>query len=233
MKIKRLVLFTAAILLCSCSSNPLKGSASIDWVDFVKLNGNSYTGSWESVMKNPEQVTTEVLGEVKFKVSDVVTNPDYKTKDGDAAFLEKGTKLYRVEGFKSNEVIAAINKKRIGGFHLYVEDGFSKNVTQHYKDVIKNNVERVELYHQDDVIPYKTLANDEKKRFIHLLESGKNTKDYIPQNKDGDPEYYKVVFYTDKPFAFVFSLVDDGVNVFFSPWETRIVDIEIRTLLQP
>ncbi|KGE16903.1 hypothetical protein [Paenibacillus wynnii] len=230
MKIKMLILLTVAILLSGCS---MRGSSAIDWVDFVKLNGNSYSGSWESVIKNPNLVTREIVGEVKFKVSDVVTNPDYRTKDGDAAFLEKGTKLYRVEGFKTNEVIAARDKGSIGGYHLYVEDGFYKNVRQHYKDVIKDNVERVELFYLEDVNPYKTLVDDEKKRFIHLLESGKNTPNYTPQNKDGDPEYYKIVFYIDEPIAFRFTLVDDGINVFFSPWDTRLVDIEIRTLLQP
>lgn len=81
--------------------------------------------------------------------------------------------------------------------------------------------------------PYRTLSDSEAKRFIHLLESGKKTQNYTPQNKEGDPEYYKVVYYTDQPIAYAFSLADDGVEVFFSPGDTRIVDKEIRTLIQP
>ncbi|MDQ0193988.1 hypothetical protein [Paenibacillus wynnii] len=88
-------------------------------------------------------------------------------------------------------------------------------------------------YRTKDVNPYRTLVDGEKKRFIHLLESGKNTQNYTPQNKEGDPEYYRIVFYTDEPIAYTFTIADDGINVFFSPWDTRIVDIEIRTLLQP
>ncbi|AIQ40653.1 hypothetical protein MKX70_27900 [Paenibacillus sp. FSL R7-0312] len=234
MKLKILIVLTAVIVLCGCSGNTrIKGGSAIDWVDFLKLNGHSYTGSWENVIKNPAQVTTETIGEVDFKVADVVTNPHYQTKDGDAAFLEKGTKLYRIEGFKTDEVIAAKDETRIGGYRLYVEDDYSNNLQQRYNDVIKHNIERVELYHQDDVKPYKTLTEDETKRFIHLLESGKNTQNHSPQNKNGDPEYYQVVLYTGRPFAFSFSLVDDGVNVFFSPWDTRIVGDEIRSLLQP
>lgn len=234
MKIKILIALTALIVLCSCSKGDrIKGGSEIDWVDFVKLNGHSYTGSWENVIKNPAQVSTETVGKVKFKVADVVTNPDYRTKDGDAAFLDKGTDLYRVEGFKTDEVIAAKDEQRIGGYRLYVENDYSKNLQQRYNDVIKDNIERVELYHQDDVKPYKTLDDSETKRFIHLLESGKNTQNYSPQNKEGDPVYYQVVLYTGEPFAFAFSLVDDGVNVYFSPWDTRIVGDEIRSLIEP
>lgn len=233
-KTKIIILLTAVVLLCGCSSSTrIKGGASIDWVDFVKLNGNSYTGSWESVIKNPALVTSERVGEVKFKVAKAVTNPNYQTKEGDAAFLEKGTILYRVEGFKTNEVIAAKDEHRIGGYRLYVNDTFSKNVRHSYEDIIKDKVEKVELFHQENVKPYKTLRAEDKKRFLHLLDSGKNTQNYVPQNKEGDPEYYTVVLYSDETFAYVFSLVDDGANVFFVPRDTRIIDKAIRILIQP
>lgn len=229
-----LIVLTVVVLLSGCSKGDrIKGSSEIDWVDFVKINGVSYSGSWDRVIKNPSQVTTEIVGKVDFKVADVVTNPDYRIKDGDAAFLEKGTPLYRVEGFKTNEVIAAMDEASIGGYRIYVEDDFTKNVRQSYKDINKDKIERIELFRLENVKPYRTLSDSEAKRFIHLLESGKNTQNYTPQNKEGDPEYYKVVYYTDQPIAYAFSLADDGVEVFFSPGDTRIVDKEIRTLIQP
>ncbi|ETT72919.1 hypothetical protein C173_12767 [Paenibacillus sp. FSL R7-277] len=234
MRIKMLIVLTVVVLLSGCSKGDrIKGSSEIDWVDFVKINGVSYSGSWDRVIKNPSQVTTEIVGKVDFKVADVVTNPDYRIKDGDAAFLEKGTPLYRVEGFKTNEVIAAMDEASIGGYRIYVEDDFTKNVRQSYKDINKDKIERIELFRLENVKPYRTLSDSEAKRFIHLLESGKNTQNYTPQNKEGDPEYYKVVYYTDQPIAYAFSLADDGVEVFFSPGDTRIVDKEIRTLIQP
>lgn len=229
-----LIVLTVVVLLSGCSKGDrIKGSSEIDWVDFVKINGVSYSGSWDRVIKNPSQVTTEIVGKVDFKVADVVTNPDYRIKDGDAAFLEKGTPLYRVEGFKTNEVIAAMDEASIGGYRIYVEDDFTKKVRQSYKDINKDKIERIELFRLENVKPYRTLSDSEAKRFIHLLESGKNTQNYTPQNKEGDPEYYKVVYYTDQPIAYAFSLADDGVEVFFSPGDTRIVDKEIRTLIQP
>jgi hypothetical protein len=105
-------------------------------------------------------------------------------------------------------------------------------VPRHYKDVPKDKLERVELYRSNEVKPYKTLYDREKQRFIELLESGKDTPNYTPQNKTGDPVYYQMVFFTDEPIAYAFSLADDGTNVYFSPWDTRLVSDEIRELIQ-
>ena len=168
----------------------------------------------------------------KFKVEGVVTNLNYRTKEGDAAFLEIGTKLYRVNGFDANELIAAKDENRIGGYRLYAEDGFGKTLRQHYKDVPKGKVERIEIYHYSEVKPFKTLYNNEKERFIQFLEKGKDTQNYNPPNTGNDPTYYMMVFYTDESIAYAFTLVDDGLNVFFSPWDTRLLDEEIRKLIQ-
>lgn len=223
------------LFLSGCSNinnnnvnNPIKGNAAIDWVDFVKLNGDTYTGLHESVLKNPRDVTNDVVGEVEFKVGDVVTNGNYKTKAGDAAFLEIGTKLYRVTGFETDELIAAQDDRRIGGYRLYAAEGYAKKRGLHYKDMPKDKVERIELYRSNETTAFNTLLNDEKDQFIQLLENGENKQSYTPQNQDGDPIYYNMVFYTDGPIAYAFSLADDGINVFFHPWSTRIVDDEIR-----
>lgn len=232
-----MIMMGLVVFLGGCTTgmntNSIRGNAVIDWVDFVKLNGHSYTGLYEQVLKNPNDVTDEIVGEVKFKVGDVVTNPNYKTKAGDAAFLEIGTKLYRVNGFKSDELIAAKDDNRIGGYRLYAGDDYAKTMRLHYKDVPKDQVERIELYHSDQTTPFNTLANNEKERFIELLDQGKDTRNYNPQNKDGDPIYSTMVFFTDGPLGYAYTIADDGVNVFFFPWDTRIVDDEMRKWLNP
>ncbi|MBA9084867.1 hypothetical protein FHR92_001328 [Fontibacillus solani] len=232
-----MIMMGIVVFLSGCSTsvdpNPIKGNSTIDWVDFVKLNGDSYTGLYGRVLKNPGDVTDEVVGEVKFKVGDVVTNPNYKTKAGDAAFLEIGTKLYRVNGYKSEELIAAKDENQIGGYRLYAGDDFVKTLQLHYKDMPKDKVERIELYHFDQTTPFNTLLNDDKERFIELLDHGKDTPNYRPQNKDGDPAYYQMVFYTDGPLGYAYSIADDRVNVFFYPWDTRVVDDEVRNWLNP
>lgn len=232
-----IALMAAALLGCSggisgLTGNPIKGNAIIDWVDFVKHGGHSYTGLWEAVLQNPDDVTGEAAGKVKFKVGDVVTNPSYRTKDGDAAFLAIGTELLRVRGFAEDELLAVRDTSLIGGYRLYAEDGFAKTVRMNYADIPKARVTKVELYREGNAEPYRTLEGSDKERFIALLDGGQDKRDYRPASQRGDPEYRRMVFYADGPLAYQYTIADDGDNVFFSPWETRLVDAEVRELLR-
>lgn len=231
-----MMLVGIVVVLSGCSnpiSNPIKGNAEIDWVDFVELGSNSYTGSQELVISNPDSVSNDIVGEVKFKVADVVTNSNYRTQSGDAAFLEIGTKLYRVDGFETDQLIAAQDENIIGGYRLYVTREFADTLTVHYKDVDKDKVERIELYHyRETANPINELKADVKNQFIELLDTGKESPDYNPNTKNGDSIYYSMVFYTDGPLAYSYILVDDHINVFFHPWNTRILDDEIRKWFQ-
>ncbi|WP_276357866.1 hypothetical protein [Cohnella caldifontis] len=238
MRLRWLGVLMAVLFLYGCSNmqdNPIKGNAEIDWVDFVKLNGKSYTGMWEGVIRNPKDVTDQVVGKVRFKVADVVTNPEYRTKDGDAAFLAKGTELYRVKGFGSDELIAAKDETKIGGFRIYAEDGFRKTMTGgRYDEIAKAGIERIELYEGfEATAPYRTLIGDDMARFVRLLDEGEDKPGYVPQTKDRDPDYRQMVFYANGPIAYAFPIADDGTNVYFTPRETRIVDPAIRGLLEP
>lgn len=216
------------------NSNPIKGNSIIDWVDFVKLNDQTYTGMYELVLSDPSDVTDEVVGEVKFKVGDVVTNPDYKTQPGDAAFLEIGTKLYQVKGFAKEELIAAKDEASIGGYRLYAGEDHARSLGLRYKDIPKDQVASVALYRFDETAPFNTLKDRDKERFIELLDHGTDKPGYSPENKDGDPDYYQMVFFMENgQLGYAYSLADDGVHVFFHPWDTRLVKDEIRNWLKP
>lgn len=237
MKLRILFLIAiAAAVLSGCSrqiANPIQGNTIIDWVDFVKLNGNTYTRLDSRTLKDPGNVTDRVAGEITFKVADVVTNPSYRIKDGDAAFLAIGTKLYQVQGFAAHELIAAHDERRIGGYRLYAEDGFANMIGRHYKDMPKDKIERIELFQSNETRPFRVLSGDEKAKFVELLETGEDNPNFSSEPINGDPNYYKMVFYTDEPLAYVYDLVDDGQQVFFYPWDTRVVDAEIRPFIQP
>jgi hypothetical protein len=237
MKLRILFLITiAAAFFSGCSrliDNPFQGKAVIDWVDFVKLNGYTYTGLYNRTLQDPGLVTDRAAGEVKFKVADVVTNPNYRTKDGDAAFLEMGTKLYEVEGFAVHELIAVHDEHRTGGYRLYAEEGFAETIDHHYRDMPKDKIERVELFRSNETKPFRALTGDEKARFVELLETGTDKSNFQPDPSGGDPVHYKMMFYTDEPLAYVYDLFDDGRQVFFHPWDTRVVDAEIRPFIQP
>lgn len=230
------IIVAIVLVLSGCSNlktNPFGGQVSIDWVDFVKLGSNSYTGLSEIVISNPDLITNDVVGEVKFKVADVVTNAHYRTKAGDAAFLEKGTKLYRVAGFEIDQLIAVQDENMIGGYRLYVTQDFADTIAVYYKDIEKDKVKRIEIYqYRETKKPINTLFGDEKAQFINFLENGEESSNYNPNTENGYPIYYNMVFYADGLLAYSHTIVDDYTNVFFYPWNTRMVDAEIRKWLQ-
>jgi hypothetical protein len=74
--------------------------ANIDWVDFIKFNDITYLHQNSDVPLGHDMLT--YYTEVRFKVADNVNNPNYKIKNGDAAYLEKGTILYSIKDYSSN-----------------------------------------------------------------------------------------------------------------------------------
>lgn len=104
-------IITIIILLSGCS----KTLHIIDWVDFVNINGIQYLRYNDSL--DEDQLGSKI-GEVKFKVSGNVNDPKYKDKEGDAAFLEKGTPIYMVRGYKSSFRIAVQESNNISLYQV-------------------------------------------------------------------------------------------------------------------
>lgn len=229
---KKYVLFLLIFVLSGCSSLPLnQPRVVIDWTDFVKWNGTNYMSDWTTVVTSPD-ILGEEVGEISFKVADVVQDPGYRTKDGDAAFLDIGTKLFRVEGYQENEMLAAQDPNSLGGYRLYKAEGIQGPDPLNFNALSKENIQKVELYLGQDKKPYKTLKGKELKTFITMLEEGTDSPGYSPNTRSGYPTYYQMVFDTGEAFGYNQSLDDDGVNVFYYPNELRIVDSGIRELLQ-
>lgn len=78
----------------------------IDWVDFLQWNGITYL----AIPPGSTGLTSPVLGPqvatTKRKLAENETNPAYRPKDGDAAFLEVGTQVFAVEGYRSTFRVA-------------------------------------------------------------------------------------------------------------------------------
>ncbi len=75
-----------------------KSVAVIDWVDFIKFNDITYLGG-RDVQATFTEEDLYYFDEIKFKVADNVNNPNYQSKNGDAAFLERGTLIYSISGY--------------------------------------------------------------------------------------------------------------------------------------
>ena len=114
------VLIATVFLLTSCQ---LPGSSpggctnvQIDWVDFIVVGTTQYVAGAGSTTSVQEADLGPVVAHVKFKVAGNVCDPSYRPKDGDAAFLDRGTAIYSVSGQSTMHVLAA---RRDGRLEIY------------------------------------------------------------------------------------------------------------------
>ena len=94
-----LVVLLSFFGLVSCTS-PNTQNVAIDWVNFIRFGGITYLAA----PAKPGRPLTEsdlgpVFATVTFKLEGNVQNPGYQIRDGDAAFLDAGTKVYTVNGY--------------------------------------------------------------------------------------------------------------------------------------
>ncbi len=101
------------VALTMAAACQLPGSSStctavqIDWVNFIQVGSTQYVAGPTSPTVLQESDLGPVVTHVKFKVSGNVCDPNYKLKDGDAAFLDPGTPVYQVKGRAQSEQLAA------------------------------------------------------------------------------------------------------------------------------
>lgn len=100
----------AIVLMAGCQlpgSQPGCSTVAIDWVNFVQVGSVQYVAGPASPSVIPDSDLGPEFARVKFKVDGNVCDPNYRTKDGDAAFLEPGTPIYEVKGHVPAELLAA------------------------------------------------------------------------------------------------------------------------------
>ena len=76
----------------------------IDWVNFIRFSGITYVASEHSV---EERLLGPVFAEVEFRLSGNVKSRGYRSKDGDAAFVNSGSPVYTVKGYQPEFRLAA------------------------------------------------------------------------------------------------------------------------------
>ncbi|WP_042455518.1 hypothetical protein [Neobacillus dielmonensis] len=229
---KRLVLFVIGVFfLTACRSTPFGSHTIIDWVDFLKWDGKEYLGIYDGVLSD-EKYIGEKVGTVKFKVADNVNNPSYKTKDGDAAFHPKGTEIYSINGYPN--LLAVKSSSDLNGYRVYYSND-DMEYQWHYKDMPSNEVTRIEFYHLYTDEGTQKIAEfnqqEERQKLLQLLKDSQESPNFQPDTSQGDPLYYEMVFYTDRPIAYKYDLQFDGSTFFWHPWDTSILGDEIKTFI--
>lgn len=224
---KKISLFLLCIMfLVSCNSQTI-----IDWVDFVNVDGKQYEAVYTAVISDPANIG-EKVGEVKFKVADNVSNPRYRVKDGDAAFWEKGTEIYRVQDRK--DLIAIPDESEINGYRIYYSNSDENNFNYHYKDINLEAINKVEIY-EDHYKPQliNALVNEQEiAEIIAILNEGKTVASFSPSTTHGDPIRYQLVLYSEEPIANNYSLFYDGSVWYWHPWDTSIISDEIDSYIK-
>jgi hypothetical protein len=75
----------------------------IEWVNLVQFGGIQYVANTSQVGRAPTDADVgPVFATVQFKLADNVHDPNYQLKDGDAAYLDSGTPVYRVHGYAAS-----------------------------------------------------------------------------------------------------------------------------------
>ncbi len=119
MKRISLIAAIAALILTTCSG--AHTAVSIMWMDFLQIGEIHYLGVHPPFAEDAGRVIQESdlgpeFARVRFKVDGNIQRSDYRPKDGDAAFLEPGTRLYRVKGYVPTFRLAAV---RDAGIVIY------------------------------------------------------------------------------------------------------------------
>jgi hypothetical protein len=96
------------IAACQLPGSTSTCNAQIDWVNFIQVGSTQYLAGTQSPTILQESDLGPVYAHVKFKVSGTVCDPNYRLKDGDAAFLDAGTPIYQVNGHPSSDQLAAM-----------------------------------------------------------------------------------------------------------------------------
>ncbi|GKV56502.1 hypothetical protein NCCP2222_24490 [Sporosarcina sp. NCCP-2222] len=152
-------------MLAGCSTAATKpetdtGSSTIDWIEFVQWEDTEYIRNYATAELDNEWPIGKELGEVTFML-DGHAGTQYKIKNGDAAYLPIGTKLYEMEGYDPAFRIVAN-----GDLYEVARPGKSR-VLGDFLD-IDGEVKRVVLQSSEDL------------SFIHEF-SQKHTEEFIEQ----------------------------------------------------
>lgn len=111
------VALVLAVGLTACIAHS-DGRVAIDWVPFVYVNGRNYVAVQYTDRPTPVSALGAVVATVRHKVEGDVTDPHYRSRNGDAAFLSVGTRLRAVEGFARWFRIAAVVDGNVTVFQL-------------------------------------------------------------------------------------------------------------------
>lgn len=83
----------------ACASGR-RTTAIIDWVPFIRFGGIMYLQASAPYARAPRAALGPNFATVRCKLAGTVTDPTYRPRDGDAAFVLPGTPVFTVKGYR-------------------------------------------------------------------------------------------------------------------------------------
>ena len=211
------------------SSVPEETNTVIDWIDFVHVKDQEYTASYDLAISSEQYIETKPFGKVEFKIGGVVTEPNYKSKNGDASYLPIGTQLYAIKGLPTDEIMAVKTTGVTNGYRIYMTSDSESKYTPDFDTITNDNILTIEVIEGDQII--SQLDGDRKEKFLNLLRSGLNMENFTPNASEGDTIGYRLVMYTAGALSYQFDIFDDQNQVYFYPKNARIIDSAVKEFL--
>ena len=203
----------------------------LDWVDFVQTEKGHYKASYSAAIADPKHIGSKTA-EVEFEVADVVSDINYKTKAGDAAFWEAGTEIFEVKG--RPELAAVPDFNAINGYRIYYKDTGNEEFKEHFKDFDFSGVHTIEIYkgfNPPELV--NTLTDKEQiNDFFGMLEEPDADSTFAVNPNQPDPIYHQMVFYDKDQLARKFQLDFDNNQWVWYPWDREILPDAIGSYVE-
>lgn len=90
-----------------CPPPDAVGSAAIDWVPFVRVHGLMFQKTFSPAATVSGSDLGGTVITVECAIGEMVSNPNYRPREGDAAFLAQGTELREINGYRPDFRLAA------------------------------------------------------------------------------------------------------------------------------
>ncbi|MFS0782765.1 hypothetical protein [Bacillus sp. 1P06AnD] len=205
---KRLVLFILCFsvipFLSSCNpfQNNCPPNVQIDYIDALKWNDIHYESHPELKDTIANAQLGKLIGYISYRMAeDACLN--YKMKNGDATFLEEGTKVYSLSGYRTSSRVYAD-----GRIFQANEKPKAKTIGDLYD--IKGKVENIAFESTDDSRPLHSFSQQSIEPFLHAylqlpLLSSRQTSRAIDTLKDEDRVFIRL-------------LLKDGSSLRISYW---------------
>lgn len=177
----------------------------IEWVDVLKINGITYRSTPEVSAGAIE--TEKLIGEVRYTLNEQACS-DHPLQNGDAAYLEEGTKIYKLHGYESSYRVSA------GDLVYTVEENPSAETLGDMYD-IRNRVEHIRVKNISVDHDFVSFSDQEINDFIKewLELSIKDEKETLEKVEPYDPDRLIVEFEL-KDGTFMKSLYWPEENIF-------------------